>query len=130
MTWRWVLTETVLAIHDRQIDDHGGGAGTRDYGLIDSAVNRPFSIAAYDETQYDVFDLAAAYGFALVKNHGFHDGNKRTAYTVTRLFLELNGYRLMAPQQERVIFFVKLASGEIGESRLAGWLRRNSQRHE
>lgn len=126
MTCRWILPETVLAVHDRQIDDHGGMAGTRDRGLIESAVNRPQTIALYED-HFDVFDLAAAYGFALVQNHGFYDGNKRTAYTVTRLFLELNRYRLTAPSVDRVIMFLKCAKGEIKESDLAEWLRKNSQ---
>ncbi len=125
MTSRWILPETVLAIHDRQIDDHGGMAGTRDRGLIESAVNRPQTIALYED-HFDVFDLAAAYGFALVQNHGFYDGNKRTAYTVTRLFLELNGYRLSASPADRVIMFLKCARGELKESNLAEWLRKNS----
>jgi death-on-curing protein len=127
MTCRWILLETVLAIHDRQIDDHGGMAGARDRGLIESAVNRPQAIALYEDN-FDVFDLAAAYGFALVQNHGFCDGNKRTAYTVTRLFLELNGYRLTAYPSDRVIIFLKCARGELKESDLAEWLRKNSHK--
>ena len=64
MTCRWILPETVLAIHDRLIDDHGGMAGTRDRGLVESAVKRPQTIALYED-RFDIFDLAAAYGFAL-----------------------------------------------------------------
>ena len=124
MTCRWILPETVLAIHDRQIADHGGMPGIRDRGLIESAVNRPQTIALYED-RFDIVNLAAAYGFALVQNHGFYDGNKRTAYTVTRLFLELNGYRLTASPTERVIMFSKCAKGELTESDLADWLRQN-----
>ena len=126
MTCRWILLETVLAIHDRQIDDHGGMAGVRDSGLIESAADRPETITLYED-RFDIFDLAAAYGFALVQNHGFYDGNKRTAYTATRLFLELNGYSLTASPAERVIMFLKCARGEAKESDLAEWLRKNSQ---
>ena len=129
MTYRWVLPETVLAIHDRQIDDHGGMPGVRDRGLVESAVNRPQTIALYED-RFDIFDLAAAYGFALVQNHGFYDGNKRTAYTVTRLFLELNGYMLTASPADRVIMFLKCAKGELTEPDLAEWLRQNMQKNK
>lgn len=128
MTCRWILLETVLAIHDRQIGDHGGMPGIRDRGLIESAVNRPQTIALYED-RFDIVNLAAAYGFALVQNHGFYDGNKRTAYTVTRLFLELNGYSLTASPAERVIMFLKCARGELKESDLAEWLRQNAQKN-
>ena len=128
MTYRWILLETVLAIHDRQIDDHGGLPGIRDHGLIESAVHRPQTIALYSENRCDVFDLAAAYGYALIQNHGFYDGNKRTAYTATRLFLELNGYRMTAPPAERVMMFLKCAQGETKEPDLAEWLRQNAQK--
>jgi len=130
MTCRWILLETVLAIHDRQIDDHGGLPGIRDYGLIESAVHRPQTVALYAENRFDVFDLAAAYGYALIQNHGFYDGNKRTAYTATRLFLELNGYRMTAPPAERVMMFLKCAHGEIKEPDLAEWLRQNTLKNK
>lgn len=126
MIRRWVLLETVMAIHDRQIDDHGGLPGIRDYGLVESAIQRPPSIAHY-KNDIDIFDLAAAYGYTLAQNHGFFDGNKRTAYTVTRLFLELNGYTLTAPPHERVIAFLRVARGEHKERDLAAWLRNNSE---
>jgi len=129
MTRRWILLETVLAVHDCQTDDHGGMAGIRDSGLIESAVNRPQTITLY-ENRFDVFDLAAAYGFTLMQDHGFYDGNKPTAYTVTRLFLALNGYRLTASPADRVIMFLKCARGEIKESDLTEWLRKNSQKNK
>lgn len=79
--WRWIDPSVVDAIHDRQIEEHGGHPGTRDQGLIESAMARPRMLAADGEP--DVFDLAAAYG-CLACNHGFIDGNKRTAYVVCR----------------------------------------------
>mgnify|MGYP006300509581 FL=1 len=115
MTYRWILLETVLAIHDRQIDDHGALPGIRDHELIESAVHRPQTIALDTENRFDVFDLAAAYGYALIQNHGFYGGNKRSAYTATRLFLKLNGYRMTAPPAERVMIFLKCAQGETKE---------------
>ena len=128
MSIRWVLLETVLAVHDRQISDHGGLPGIRERGLIESAVERPRTIAKYED-QGDIFDLAAAYGYGLLQNHGFHDGNKRTAYTITRLFLELNGWTLTAPAFERVLVFVKAADHGFTERDLAEWLRNNSEHY-
>jgi death-on-curing protein len=78
MVWRWVAKDVVLAIHDRQIAEHGGTSGIRDVGLVDSALARPQNLDAYG--QPDVADLAAAYAYGIAKNHGFADGNKRTAW--------------------------------------------------
>jgi len=96
--------------------------GIRDKGLLESALQRPRSVAAYRE-DVDVFDLAAAYGYSLVQNHAFFDGNKRTAYTTTRLFLELNGFTLTAPAPDRVLAFLRVATGRYGQDDLAAWLR-------
>lgn len=78
MVWRWVAKDVVLAIHDRQIAEHGGTSGIRDVGLVDSALARPQNLDAYG--QPDIADLAAAYAYGIAKNHGFADGNKRTAW--------------------------------------------------
>ena len=80
LTWTWVAPDVVLAIHDRQIAEHGGGVGLRDAGLLSSALARPENLAAYGDP--DAFDLAAAYAFGIAKNHPFVDGNKRTAWVV------------------------------------------------
>lgn len=121
MTWEWIIMETVLAIHDRQIAEHGGSAGVRDLGLLESALARPENLAAYKEP--DVFTLAAAYAFGIVRNHPFMDGNKRTAYVVCMLFLRLHGVRITAPGREKVTTFERLGSGEAAEAALADWLR-------
>ncbi len=78
MVWRWVAKDVVLAIHDRQIAEHGGTSGIRDVGIVDSALARPQNLDAYG--QPDIADLAAAYAYGIAKNHGFADGNKRTAW--------------------------------------------------
>ena len=102
MTITWIELKTVLAIHDFQISAHGGAPGVRDIGLIESALNKPKHMLNYGS--YDIIDLAAAYGFSLVKNHGFIDGNKRTAYVVTRLFLKLHRMDFKALPVESVCF--------------------------
>ena len=79
----------INAVHDRQLAEHGGSEGIRDAGGIESALARPVNLANYGEP--DAPDLAAAYAYGLAKNHGFVDGNKRTAWIAARLFLVDNG---------------------------------------
>lgn len=125
MTPVWIDLSVVLAIHEQQIAEHGGSLGIRDLGLIESALGRPKNLLLYSDP--DIFDLAAAYGFGIAQNHGFIDGNKRTAYVVTRLFLVLNGQDIDAPSVEKVIIFEKVGKGEIDQSALAAWLRSHSK---
>ncbi len=124
MNPRWVELSVVLAIHEQQISEHGGLLGIRDLGAIESALGRPKNLLLHNNP--DIFDLAAAYGFGLSQNHGFIDGNKRTAYVVTRLFLILNGQDIRASAMEKVTTFVELGRGEIGQTALASWLRSHS----
>jgi death-on-curing protein len=123
--WKWIDQEVVLAIHDQQIAEHGGTNGVRDMGLIESALARPRNLAGYSVS--DVFDLAVEYGYGIARNHGFIDGNKRTAYVVTRLFLVLNGHDLTAKATERVLVFEKLGRGELKPDEFAEWLRRHGK---
>jgi len=121
MNPQWIDLSVVLAIHEQQIAEHGGSLGIRDLGMIESALGRPQNLLLYNDP--DIFDLAAAYGYGLAQNHGFIDGNKRTAYVVTRLFLVLNGYDISASEIEKVITFEKVGKGEIDQTALAYWLR-------
>jgi death-on-curing protein len=123
--WKWIDLGVVLAIHDQQIAEHGGTDGIRDIGLIESALARPKNLETYAAS--DVFDLAAEYGYGIARNHGFIDGNKRTAYVVTLLFLVLNGHDLTAPAVERVLIFEKLGKGELSPDVFARWLRRHGK---
>jgi death-on-curing protein len=120
---RWIQTDRVLAIHRRQIAEHGGDDGVRDLGLLESALARPKNIAAY-EPDSDMARLAAAHGFGIVKNHPFIDGNKRTGYVVTELFIMKNNYQLKADSTEKYLTFLSLAEGTISEDELAAWLRK------
>ena len=86
------------------------------------ALARPKNLLEYEET--DIYDLAAAYGYSLARKHGFVDGNKRTAYVVTRLFLRLNGHDLSAPPEQRVIVFERLGKGDLPVDAFAAWLRK------
>ncbi|MCP4023150.1 MAG: type II toxin-antitoxin system death-on-curing family toxin [Desulfobacteraceae bacterium] len=123
MTYDWIELETVLAIHDMQIEEHGGATGIRDIGLIESALGRPKNLLEYDKP--GVVELAAAYGFGLAKNHGFIDGNKRTAYVVTRLFLRLHGMDFVVSPIERVFTFEKLGKGGYSAEEFTQWMKNN-----
>jgi death-on-curing protein len=116
--------EVVLAIHEEQLAQHGGGVGIRDEGLLDSALARPVNRANYDPDT-DCATLAADYAFGLAKNHPFIDGNKRTAFVAMVLCLALNGFQLIASDEDAVIVMLQLAAGGIGEEALAIWIRGN-----
>ena len=111
----------VLAIHDRQIAEHGGLGGVRDLGLVESALARPENLDAYGDP--DAADLAAAYLFGLANNHGFADGNKRTAWVAARLFLMDNGMRLSFDRLDAIAAVESVAGGALSEAELAEWLR-------
>lgn len=121
--WTWINREVIVAIHEVQLAEHGGGTGIRDDGLLDSALSRPENLAAYGNP--DVSDLAAAYGFGISRNHAFIDGNKRTAFVATELFLHLNGYQLTANDASSVLTMLAVAAGDMTELEFALWLRAN-----
>jgi len=121
---RWVPEPAVRAMHAELISEHGGRAGIRDAGLLSSALARPRNRRAYG-TPSSLFHLAATYGVAIVRNHPFVDGNKRVALMVMYVFLEINGYRLDAPEVEAVDRMLRLASGKLDEKELSGWLKAN-----
>lgn len=122
--WIWIEASVIYAIHEEQLSEHGGSVGVRDVGLLESALGRPRNAAAYGNP--DAFQLAAAYGYGIAKNHPFIDGNKRTAFVATELFLELNGYELTADDTNCVMTMLPVAAGEMEESTFAGWIRTHS----
>jgi death on curing protein len=119
---KWLLEETVLAIHKRQIAEHGGLDGVRDHGLLSSALARPQNLLAYSEGTANISALAAAYAFGIARNHPFNDGNKRTALVVMRTFLLLNEHNINATQEEKYLTFLKLAEGNLSEEELVEWI--------
>lgn len=120
---RWVGERTALALHDRQLAEHGGPSGVRDAGMLASALARPVNQWAYGED--DLCALAAAYAFGLARNHPFTDGNKRTAWVVARLFLRKNGLALAYDEREAIRTVEALAAGKLSEEELADWFRQN-----
>lgn len=119
--WRWVEVAAVYAIHDRLIAEHGGLEGVRDRAVVESAMARPQHLFTYGKP--DAADLASAYAFGLARNHGFVDGNKRVAWTVTRLFLVRNGLELKFRPIDAIAAVERLAAGTISQDDFAHWLR-------
>ena len=105
---------------------HGGTVGVRDLGLVESALARPKNLLAYSEQPPSFAQLAAAYAKGIVANHPFVDGNKRTAFVVSVTFLRLNGLRLTASKEDRVLTFWSLADGSLSEDQPAQWFERNT----
>jgi death-on-curing protein len=122
----WIDDGLVLAIHDRQLVEHGGAEGLRDESLLHSALGRPLNHLAYSST--DIVELAAKYTAGIVQNHPFVDGNKRTGFVVGVLFLELNGYRFTATEEAAAQAVLELAAGTIDEDGFCNFLRANVER--
>lgn len=120
---RWISAAFALAVHDRQLAEHGGSTGVRDAGMLASALARPQQLLAYGGPDVDIPALAAAYAYGIARNHPFVDGNKRTAYVVCRAFMTLNGWDFVDQLADRYPVFLGLAAGEVDEDELAAWLR-------
>jgi death on curing protein len=125
MSWVWVQEAVVFAVHDRQIADHGGSSGVRDKGAVLSALARPINRAAYEGANAAL--LAAGYAFGLAKNRGFVAANKRTAWTIARLFLQLNGMTLRYDAADAIQMVEGAAAGKITEAELAACFGGRSQ---
>ena len=119
----WLEKALVPAIHDRQLAEHGGSAGVRDEGLLESALARPQQLHAYGDPAPDLADLAAALAYGIARNHPFVDGNKRAAHVAYRTFLALNGAELVATDEEKYVAMLALAEGKLAERGFAAWLR-------
>ena len=119
----WISEELVIAVHARQITEHGGSAGIRDKSLLRSALARPQQLYAYGDPSPDIAALAASLAYGIAKNHPFVDGNKRTAAVLCELFIMVNGMSLEASDQEMLSVFLALAGGSLNEKDLANWIR-------
>jgi len=125
----WIERIFALAIHERQLAEHGGSAGVRDESLLEFALARPRQLHAYGQPPPDLADLAASLAFGLSRNHPFVDGNKRTAAVVCEAFIVLNGGLLAASDLELYPVYIALADGTLDEADFAAWLRQHVQRH-
>ncbi len=119
----WIDRRLALAIHDRQLAEHGGGSGVRDAALLDSALARPQQREAYGDPPPDLADLAASLAYGLARNHPFVDGNKRTSAVACEVFIMLNDATLEADDLDLYSQYLGLADGSIEEATFADWLR-------
>ena len=126
----WISKELAIAIHNRQLAEHGGAVGVRDEGLLDSALARARQRFTYEDPTPSLPAMAASYAFGIARNHAFIDGNKRTAAVVCETFLELNGMVLEATDAELYPLFLALAEGSLTEKELAEWLQSHSRSAE
>lgn len=117
----WIEAQIAMAVHDRQLSEHGGPSGVRDVGMLESALARPVNQWTYGED--DRCQLAAAYAFGIVRNHPFVDGNKRTGWVLARLFLALNGVTLRFDATNATHSMLAFAAGDLTEADLADWFR-------
>jgi death-on-curing protein len=122
----WLNRTDGLAIHDMMLAQHGGLAGVRDEGLLESALAKPQNLFAYGSPT--LADLAASYAAGIIHNHPFMDGNKRTGFLMAATFLELNGLIFSATEESVVETTLMMAAGELREAGYAAWLKRNSRK--
>ena len=119
---KYLSLKTVLAIHERSLQEYGGDAGVRDQGLLESAVAQPRARFGGEDLYPSIAEKAAALAFSLVKNHPFFDGNKRTGYGAMLMFLSRNGHTIRAPLEEHEATFLSLAAGTVDREEFLAWL--------
>jgi death-on-curing protein len=117
----WLDARDAIAVHDRQLAEHGGAIGIRDPGLLDSALARPVNRWNYGADS--AADLAAAYAYGVARNHPFIDGNKRTAWVLARVFLAINGHKLAFTAEDAIRMMLALAAGELDEAAMVEWFK-------
>ena len=126
----WLSISDVCEIHIEIIGNSGGSFGILNQGALDSTLNKPKNLYFYN-SDADLYDLAAFYGYGLAKNHCFIDGNKRVAFIAIYTFLGKNNILLMASEENATTTFLELAasfdSQEQDVKKLSDWLRANSQ---
>lgn len=126
----YLSIDQILEIHQAQIETFGGSTGLRDRGSLESAVARPAMTFGGEDLYPEIADKAAALMHSLVMNHAFVDGNKRVGAAAAELFLDLNGYRLAASDEDFEEITLTVARGELDAERLAIWFRQRISRED
>jgi death-on-curing protein len=127
MTLAWVPPHLAIAWHERLLKEFGGAAGVRDFGLLESALDRPKDLLAY-KPEATLEELAAIYGVGVAKAHAFIDGNKRIAFAVMLAFLKAHGQTLDATEADATATMLAVASSAMNDVALAAWLSTHSRR--
>jgi len=120
----FLILNEVLKIHEDQIARYGGSAGIRDLNLLKSAVGMPASTFGEEFLHSDLFEMAAAYLFHIVKNHPFIDGNKRVGAVAAIVFLNLNGFELNAAPSKLANFVFGIARGDLDKADAVEFFKR------
>ncbi len=128
MPVHFIPNEIVLTIHADLLQRYGGEAGLRDRNLLESALAQPKITVGGKYAHKTLFDKAAAYGFHVCMNHPFVDGNKRVAFALMDVFLQKNGWEIVAHEEEAYSIMMSLASGKLKKAQLASWLKDHSSR--
>lgn len=128
MPAKYIPDELVLIIHADLLQRYGGEPGLRDRGLLESALAQPRMTFGGRDVHKTVFDKAAAYGFHVCSNHPFVDGNKRVALILMDLFLQKNGWEIIASEEETYSMMISLASGKLSKPKLSSWLKTHTAR--
>jgi death on curing protein len=126
----WLEAQDIRTIHGEILAESGGDTGILSEGALESTLSKPKNLYCYEDS-VDLFNLAASYGYGLVKNHCFIDGNKRVAFIAVYTFLSINGIELDATEADTANFFLDLAASvetqEQCMEKLTDWLKLNSQ---
>ena len=123
----YLKQEQILFLHARLISETGGSQGVRDLGLLVSAAGRPLATFEGSELYPDIYTKAAALMHSLVQNHPFIDGNRRTGIAAAAIFLQVDGFRLIATNPEVETFVLSVARGEREVPEIASWLENHSE---
>ena len=124
---KWLSMDLVLALHKETLAFFGGMPGVRDRDALEMALNQN---KLWYKPETGLFDLAAAYGYGIVQNHPFIDGNKRVGALCVHSFLFLNGYTFQPDPVEYLETILGVAQGKTKESQLAAWLRKTSTKRK
>lgn len=125
---KYLTLEEVLFIHDQAVKRFGGSFGVRDIGLLESALARPLASFDGQDLYPSLFDKAAALIHSLLKNHPFVDGNKRTSFAVTGLFLQINGIKLINAHDDAIAFTMNVENNSINLEDISSWLKDHSNK--
>lgn len=123
-----ISIDDILQLHKLSIEKFGGSHGLRDFGLLESAVARPYQTFGGEDLYPEIFGKAAAITESIIINHPFIDGNKRTGFLAMFTMLKEDNYRLTVNQEAAYIFTIKISTGEINFEGIVDWLKNNTSK--